>query len=504
MVVNIEISANAEVAALVEKYAGDRRLMECAVSALGNVLSTHDRALLKPSDQFDIVAEIRRQTALTIDTLVAACTDSANKGAERTSAVVACIEGMRHDAGAERDRVVHSIAESGSALVRDVGAVVRACAEDVVPIAVANGIRDHARTDTADMGARFERVQTGIDAMGASVLSTVGARADALQSSIGSVLSNVSATQTDTQELRRRIDGDVARDASSSFKGKDGESRLATLLRSRLLRCDGWLVEDVHAQAHSCDLLVKRDGYAAIRIECKRKKQITKGDVDKFHKDLGVTGDNGIFISLEGAVAPGHTQGFSFERIHTEMGMRWAGFVVTGLCTQSTTVTDPDLLDLHQIMSAINIIQSFALLTDERDRSDVLGDGAGEGGTENGHRSVRISGDDMEILKDEIKFATDTVQCARNHLKASLADTKAAIACLDKVTLKQIKAALAGEVDLKAKGQVADGGGGGDGDGDGDGKGGPSRAGVCRYCAKPFVLAHQLAKHEKDVCKKKP
>jgi hypothetical protein len=487
MAVHIDIPVDAEVAALINKYSGDKRLMECATGALGNVLATHDRAMMQPSDQFDILAEVRRQAAVTVDTLVAFVADTANKSVERTDdsigAVVARIEGLRGDATVAGDRVVRTVTESAPALVRDVGAVVRACVEDVVPSAVTDGMREHEQTDSARLDTQFDSVHTSIHTAGASVRATITARVDALQSTVGSVLSNVDATHTDTQLLRRHAEGDAARDASSSFKGQDGESRLIALLRSRLLRCDGWLLEDVHSQPHSCDLLVKRDGHASVRIECKRKKQITKGDIDKFHKDLAITEDHGLLISLEGAVAPGHTQGFSFERVHTGAGMRWAGMVVTGLCVRNATVADPDMMDLHHIVSALNVVQAFARLTETREP----GDGDDDGDTDV-CEVVCVSGDDLEIVKDEIKHAVESVQSARNRLKSAMADTKAAMACLDKISMKQIAVALAGDSESKRTESAS----------------GPSHAGACRYCDKPFVFANKLARHEKDVCRKRP
>jgi uncharacterized membrane protein YgcG len=524
--IRVEVAVNAEIAILIDKYAADGRLMECAVGAMGNVLATHDRASMRPSDQFDILAEVRRQASATIDALAAMQADAFAKNGERIDSVAASVEGMRGDATLDRDRVVGAIAESGVALIRDVGATVRACAEDVVPVAVALGMREHERADTVVTDARFGRVCASIESASASTQATVGARADALENAIASVLTNVDATRNDTLELRRRNDVETVRDTSSSLKGIDGESRLVALLRSRLLRCDGWTIEDVHAQPHACDIVVKRVGHAQIRIECKRKKQITRNDLDKFYGDLGVTGDHGLMVSLEGAVAPGHTQGFSFERVHTDMGMRWSGIVVTGLCVQSAVVADPDLLDMHQVVSAIGVIQGFAQFTDDRLGSGGSGSGGGGGGGGGGVRgggvvddddgggggdggggiaeemdmaAIRIVGDDLVAVRDEIRAASDGVAGARNRLKAALVETKAAIACLDKVGLKQVRAAFSGDV-LGAKGSsavaavsMAT-----------SSEGRKTYAGTCRFCGRDFVLAHQLAKHERMVCKERP
>ena len=89
----------------------------------------------------------------------------------------------------------------------------------------------------------------------------------------------------------------------SSVKQKLGEDGLFESLSDTLKNRDGYVVEKVNGQAHSCDILVKRETYPSIRIESKAhgratSEKVRTKEVNKFKSDLIQLNNHGIFVSL--------------------------------------------------------------------------------------------------------------------------------------------------------------------------------------------------------------
>lgn len=405
MKIGFEVYADAHTASLVQKYRHDERLIESATRAFTNVLEVHDRAHLSTHDNFDMLTEIRAVAA------------------------------------SSTDAIKQVIAKRDDEFLRDVRECVRDSAGAVVPEAIANSMRANDAAPNPNTGITLATLKSELEACSASTRASAAARADGLENALNVVLTKVEAARAETSELRRRSDAAAARNSNSSFRGRDGENMLTEVLCDRLMRSDGWSVRDVHAEAHACDMVVTREGCAPVRIECKRKKHITRHDVDKFHGDLRSHGDHGLMVSLEGAHAPGHTRGFSFERLGTDAGVRWAGIVVVAQGVAGTNAdgstgakkTDPDATDVDHIVAAIRVIQCFAALSDEN--CDSLA-------RDKEHMVFGVQ--DVERFNDEIKSTLDGVNSARGRLKAGIAENKAALACLEKITLNAIKSALAG------------------------------------------------------------
>jgi hypothetical protein len=66
---------------------------------------------------------------------------------------------------------------------------------------------------------------------------------------------------------------------------------------------DGFCVTKVNGLAHSCDILVQREDFADIRVECKAHGQTTGEKVrtketEKFERDLLELNNHGIFVSI--------------------------------------------------------------------------------------------------------------------------------------------------------------------------------------------------------------
>lgn len=130
-----------------------------------------------------------------------------------------------------------------------------------------------------------------------------------LQSNINKIdcnMSTIDMINQNTNDIRNKvdiIDQQLINKKNSSIKGKDSELKLFDLLSERLKISDGYFVSHVGNEARSCDILVKRNNYQNIRIECKDyKASIGTDEVDKFYRDLRNTKDSGIFISLSSGI----------------------------------------------------------------------------------------------------------------------------------------------------------------------------------------------------------
>ena len=462
----IELAVPGETADLVNRYSRDDRLMRCAVDAMTNVLATHDRAVTGAyaDDPATIADEVRRAVAALSVDLTTIAKDAIERTRFYQESIANDLSALRHDAVAARDAVVQTVAASNATAIADMHTAMRQCASDVVPAAVVHGIRDHWSASVP-----IEKLRGDIQSANCAVEAAVNARADAVASSINGLATTISETRADTTELRRLADLSRCRDTNSSLRGQDGETALAGDLRSRLLVCDGWTVDDVHAQSHACDILVTRTGWPSVRVESKRKKHITRGDMDKFHRDLDATGDHGLMVSVDGACAPGYPPAATYEQITTHAGPRWAGVVV--LARDGS----PESGDVHHVVAAIKVVQQLAHLTERATATDE-GDG------------ITITCANADLACSEITRARTEIAAARDRLKASIADTNAAIACLDRLALRRVIDAIRGRTDQAEPTDTCAG----------------EFVGACTYCGDKFKTASGLSRHVATTCKRRP
>lgn len=107
-------------------------------------------------------------------------------------------------------------------------------------------------------------------------------------------------------EMRRaQVDAEVSAKAgkSTNVKGQESEDKMVEMLSEKLLYRDGYVVEKVSGQAQSCDIVVRREKYPNIRIECKaHADKVRVKEVDKFVRDLTQCNNHGIFVSFKSGI----------------------------------------------------------------------------------------------------------------------------------------------------------------------------------------------------------
>jgi hypothetical protein len=86
-------------------------------------------------------------------------------------------------------------------------------------------------------------------------------------------------------------------------EGVVGERRLYEMLVETLPMREGYEVEMSSGKAYSCDMVIRKDGFPDVRVECKAYgEQVGKGEVSKFRRDLELMGTHGIFVSLHSGI----------------------------------------------------------------------------------------------------------------------------------------------------------------------------------------------------------
>ena len=453
----VTIRVPSDTADIYEKLKDDDRVIELAITSFGNVLRAYERAQARESDSNDFLKEVRTSITAVRDHI-----DALQDAAQR-----------RDD---EREVTLAALREDGTkthAAILEALAANTLQTRESVETSARSGVQSafgDPNVQSAIAGMRSDAIRQNLDLLDTSIRATVNARMDALSGSLEGVSAAVNATYTHTQELRSKYDSERVRAGNSSLRGQDAEDELVRWLQSRLLACDGWAIENVHAQSRSCDILVRRDGCASVRLECKRKKHIERSDVEKFRRDLDYTGDHGIMISLEGTCVPGYPVGATFERLHTHAGLRWSGFVVVG--------ADDPHTDLSHIISAVKVVQQLAHL------------GCAESSArEEDADAITLHGRDIDSVRAEITRARNEIGSAKERLKAALSDTNAALSCLDRVALHRIMTAVNGEgVDMSGGGHDS----------------ASAYAGQCRHCGEKLKTAAGLARHERETCRKRP
>ena len=82
-----------------------------------------------------------------------------------------------------------------------------------------------------------------------------------------------------------------------------GEARLQELLSEQLTVREGYTVDVVAGQAHSCDLVVRRSGHPDVRIESKvYTDKVGAKEVQKFRRDLMGLDAHGVFVSVQSGI----------------------------------------------------------------------------------------------------------------------------------------------------------------------------------------------------------
>lgn len=147
-----------------------------------------------------------------------------------------------------------------------------------------------------------------------------------IQCDIMNNVSHMSVIKSNNDDIREKLDEmgrdrlieRVKSDNNTKLIGEEGERKLIDLLTDRLMMRDGYIVDKVSGQAQSCDIIIKREGYPSIRIESKAHGKLTGEkvrykEVQKFQRDLLITQNHGIFVSLYSGVCG--KQDFEIEQL---------------------------------------------------------------------------------------------------------------------------------------------------------------------------------------------
>lgn len=457
----ISLPVTPQTAALLHKHRSNSALLDAAATCVHAVVAAHDKAL-ELDRPVDPVEEVRTCLADVMNEIKSM--QQAQECAQR-SEYARLSDGLleiRSALADTRDHILLKSADTTRKATRE--ALGSAMSSETLQTPMKTAF------ESTTLARRFDVLQANLQSVSASLQAQLDARSDALQGTVQSVAAAVHATHADTQEMRRSVEKANAAKSNSSLRGARAEDYLYQVLQSRLLQSEGWDIERVGKEAHSCDLLVTRTGWPRVRIESKCKLRLDKGDMDKFRRDLNSTGDHGLLVSLSAADIPGRARGATFERLDTCSGARWQGTLTVGHMKDAPGAED---VDLAQVTSAISAIQTLGSLLETV--SQAREDAAGTPG------STVIFAEDIDKFKLELGRASDDVASARARLKSSIQDSTAALQCLNRVVLSRVGSTVTGCLEEASA----------------------SAAGRCRFCSQEFKTMHGLRKHENDTCKKR-
>lgn len=293
-------------------------------------------------------------------------------------------------------------------------------------------------------------------------------------------MSSVALIKSGTDDVRARVDQWNERalkdSCSNQVKGSSGETLLFDLLSEKLLGRDGYVVEQVHGQARSCDMVVKREKHPPVRIESKAHgrgtgEKVRHREVEKFKSDLLDLDNHGIFVSLySGIVGKGALE---IEQLSN-------GKMAVYIAYQNF---EPDIvLDMLHLLYRLDA----AMHKDE--------DGSARG--------LTVSREALARIKAYVQDFSAKIRSIKTHMRES-------VCLLNELTLDLIENTLmgGGRGDDEA-GSTAGGGRGkakGGRGGRGGGRGVPDASPplVCPYCAKESKNNAGLGMHMKT-CKMAP
>jgi hypothetical protein len=118
-----------------------------------------------------------------------------------------------------------------------------------------------------------------------------------------SIVQTLGVIKSSQEQIANKIETFTAARNTTRFKGEEGERGLMNVLESKLHMRDGYVIEDVKSIPHSCDIVIKRNGYPDVRIESKAHgrdngENVRWNQVKKFESDLLTLNNHGIFVSL--------------------------------------------------------------------------------------------------------------------------------------------------------------------------------------------------------------
>jgi hypothetical protein len=118
-----------------------------------------------------------------------------------------------------------------------------------------------------------------------------------------SLVQTLNTIRNSQEQMSNKIETFTTTRSTTRYKGEEGEKGLINVLESKLHTRDGYTIHDVKSNAHSCDIVIKRNGYPDIRVESKAHgketgENVRVSEVKKFESDLLTLNNHGIFVSL--------------------------------------------------------------------------------------------------------------------------------------------------------------------------------------------------------------
>ena len=118
-----------------------------------------------------------------------------------------------------------------------------------------------------------------------------------------SLVQTLNTIKNSQDQMANKIETFTTTRTTTRYKGEEGEKGLINILESKLHIRDGYNIQDVKSIAHSCDIVIKRDGYPDVRVESKAHgketgENVRVAEVKKFESDLLTLNNHGIFVSL--------------------------------------------------------------------------------------------------------------------------------------------------------------------------------------------------------------
>lgn len=118
-----------------------------------------------------------------------------------------------------------------------------------------------------------------------------------------SLVQTLCSIRNSQEQMATKIETFTSTRTTTRYKGEEGEKGIINILESKLHTRDGYMIHDVKSIAHSCDIVIKREGYPDIRVESKAHgrdtgENVRVAEVKKFETDLLTLNNHGIFVSL--------------------------------------------------------------------------------------------------------------------------------------------------------------------------------------------------------------
>lgn len=156
-----------------------------------------------------------------------------------------------------------------------------------------NTIPAISRSVFSDLLLNLERKTNELDSM----VNLNSNQISNLQLSVRDSFSTMAVIKDHTTQILTKTSKDMY---SIAIKGSESQNTVYSLLRKQLTPMDGYEIEQTHGITNAMDITVKKINCGAIRIDVKNHNtNIRKSEVDKFKRDIEITGCSGILLSLE-------------------------------------------------------------------------------------------------------------------------------------------------------------------------------------------------------------